>query len=254
MGAPQRRRGGSLVREFNKVGYGFWTSSVIRSLSDDARTLALYFITCPHNTSAGVFRCPPAYIADDLQWSLPSAQPDNARLPDFVRVEQAVSELSRKGFATLSKPDFWVVIHKHFTHNPIENPNQGKHVAKMIEAVPLDSSAAGYIKAVIIEYKHLFTDDVYARIMTYLRGVDPNPFETVTKPFRNTETETETETKTETKTNTLMSGLRPTPPPEPVDKSKSKPPPEANGKNGHDANERAPPIDDKERQLSLIHI
>ena len=57
------------MRDYGKVHTSFWTSDSIRELSEDARMLALYLLTCPHATIAGVFRLPDGYACEDLQWS-----------------------------------------------------------------------------------------------------------------------------------------------------------------------------------------
>ena len=58
------------MRDYGKVHTSFWTSETIRSMSEDARILAMYLLTCPHNTIAGVFRLPDGYICDDMQWPI----------------------------------------------------------------------------------------------------------------------------------------------------------------------------------------
>ena len=111
------------MRDYGKVHTSFWTSSNIHSLSDDGRMLALYLLTCPHGTIAGVFRLPDGYACEDLQW-----EPN--------RVKTTLSELSNNGFATRCEVTKWVWVIKHFEWNPPENPNQRKSAAKMADQVP----------------------------------------------------------------------------------------------------------------------
>ena len=124
------------MREFGKVGVGFWDSPVIQSLSDDGKLLALYLVTSTHSNAAGIYRCPDGYVVGDLKWST-------------ERVTQGFDELSRKGFATRCSKADWVVIVKHFKHNPIENPNQAKHVLKLLEQVPTDATIVPLILKVL---------------------------------------------------------------------------------------------------------
>lgn len=111
------------MRDYGKVHTSFWTSETIRSMSEDARNLALYLLTCPHNTIAGVFRLPDGYVCDDMQWT-----------PE--RVAKAFSETITKGFANRCETTKWVWINKHFEWNPPENPNQRKCAAKIVASVP----------------------------------------------------------------------------------------------------------------------
>ena len=110
---------GHALNGFNWNLYGsfkntsFWSSSDMRSLSEDARALALYLLTCPHGTIAGVFRLPDGYACEDLQWC-------------SERVSEGFSELFAKGFANRCETTKWVWIRKHFEWNSPENPNQKK--------------------------------------------------------------------------------------------------------------------------------
>lgn len=111
------------MRDYGKVHTSFWTSANIRDLSEDGRALALYLLTCPHGTIAGVFRLPDGYACEDLQW-------------DAERVKSTLSELFRNGFATRCEVTKWVWVTKHFEWNPPENPNQKKAAAKMAAQIP----------------------------------------------------------------------------------------------------------------------
>lgn len=111
------------MRDYGKVHTSFWSSTDIRSLSEDARILSIYLLTCPHSTIAGVFRLPDGYACEDLQW-------------DSGRVKKGFTELFAKGFANRCETTKWVVIFKHFDWNPPENPNQRKAAAKVARQVP----------------------------------------------------------------------------------------------------------------------
>lgn len=111
------------MRDYGKVHTAFWTSSGVRELSEDGRMLALYLLTCPHGTIAGVFRIPDGYACEDLQWSAD-------------RVQKGFAELFRKGFANRCETTKWVWVVKHFEWNPLENPNQKKSAVKVALQVP----------------------------------------------------------------------------------------------------------------------
>lgn len=111
------------MRDYGKVHTTFWTSSSIRELSEDGRMLAMYLLTCPHGTIAGVFRIPDGYACEDLQWNT-------------ERVRQGFTELFRKGFANRCETTKWVWVVKHFAWNSLENPNQKKSAVKVAAQVP----------------------------------------------------------------------------------------------------------------------
>ena len=109
------------MRDYGKVHTSYWTSSNIRAMSEDGRALAMYLLTCPHGTIAGVFRLPDGYACEDLQW-------------DSERVKKGFAELFQNGFANRCETTKWVWIAKHFEWNPPENPNQKKAAATVSRA------------------------------------------------------------------------------------------------------------------------
>lgn len=157
------------MRDYGKVHTSFWTSETIRSMSEDARTLAMYLLTCPHNTIVGVFRLPDGYVCDDMQWTVD-------------RVLKAFRETDLKGFANRCETTKWVWINKHIEWNPPENPNQRKSAAKIALSVP-DQCA----------WKQAFMLDCVESIGIVIEQL-PNPSATLSQP------ETETGTVTEDKT------------------------------------------------------
>lgn len=148
------------MRDYGKVHTSFWSSSDMRSLSEDARALALYLLTCPHGTIAGVFRLPDGYACEDLQWG-------------SERVSEGFSELLAKGFANRCETTKWVWIFKHFEWNSPENPNQKKAAAKVAMSVPDDC---------------VWKLD-YMRVSADFLGIENEPLEnsceTVSEPFPN---------------------------------------------------------------------
>lgn len=111
------------MRDYGKVHTSFWSSQTIKSLSEDGRTLALYLLTSPHSTIAGVFRLPDGYVCEDIGWT-------------SARVAKGFAELLANGYANRCETTKWVWICKHLEWNPPENPNQRKSAAKMALSVP----------------------------------------------------------------------------------------------------------------------
>ena len=156
------------MRDYGKVHTSFWTSANIRALSEDGRALAMYLLTSPHGTIAGVFRLPDGYACEDLQW-------------DTARVSKGFAELFDKGFANRCETTKWVWVIKHFDWNPPENPNQKKSAAKVGSQVP-DECA----------WKQEFM-----RACGVFMGIESapktNPSGTLAKPFPNQEQEQDKE-------------------------------------------------------------
>ncbi len=156
------------MRDYGKVHTSFWTSETTRSLSEDGRALALYLLTSPHSTIAGVFRLPDGYVCEDMQWA-----------PE--RVAEGFRNLELKGFANRCETSKWVWIRKFIEWNPPENPNQRKGAIKAAMLAPKDCC--------------WFLD--FMRDCGDLLGIKPevkvNPSETLPKPFLNQEPEPEPE-------------------------------------------------------------
>lgn len=154
------------MRDYGKVHTTFWTSTTTRSMSEDARILALYLITSPHSTIAGVFRLPDGYVCEDLQWS-----------PE--RVSKGFAELFRKGFGNRCETTKWVWVCKHLEWNPPENPNQRKSAAKIAQAIPDECG-----------WKPAFMRDC-GPLLDLKWEPSGNPSGTVQEPFLNQEQEQE---------------------------------------------------------------
>lgn len=154
------------MRDYGKVYSTFWSSSTTHSLSDDGKLLALYLMTCSHNTIAGVFRLPDGYVCEDIGWTT-------------TRVQEAFAELFAKGFANRCGTTKWVWIVKHLEWNKPENPNQRKSAAKVAQSVPPDCCwKVDFIQECGVELD-IAPPDL------------PNPSATVAKPLLNQEQEQE---------------------------------------------------------------
>ena len=156
------------MRDYGKVHTSFWSSPTIRSMSEDARTLAFYLVTSPHSNMAGAYRLPDGYVCEDLNWP-----------PE--RVAKAFAETLSKGFANRCETTKWVWVCKHFTWNPPENPNQRKGVARVVESIPE-----------MCAWKLDFMRDC-GEFFGFEGTKKANPSGTLGKPFRNQEPEPEPE-------------------------------------------------------------
>lgn len=67
---PARLQAASTKRKwkYNAIAGTFWTDRGVRSLSDDARNLFLYVLSCPERVTEGLYRFSPALAASRLAW------------------------------------------------------------------------------------------------------------------------------------------------------------------------------------------
>jgi hypothetical protein len=110
------------MRDYGRVYSSFWTGST-NALTDDGRLLALYLLSGPHGTLAGVCRLPDGYVCEDLRWPA-------------ERVAKGFAELLAKGFANRCGTTNWVWINKFLEWNKPENPNQWKAAQRIASLIP----------------------------------------------------------------------------------------------------------------------
>ncbi|MBZ9910132.1 hypothetical protein LB557_29445, partial [Mesorhizobium sp. BR115XR7A] len=57
-----------MSRDFAPIAPALWTSPAFLSLDGDGRQLHLFFLSSPHQTSAGCCRIREGYAVADLKW------------------------------------------------------------------------------------------------------------------------------------------------------------------------------------------
>jgi hypothetical protein len=149
------------MRDYGKVYTSFWSSQNIQDLSDDGKVLALYLMTCQHNTISGVFRLPDGYAAEDLKWTA-------------GRVSKGFIELFDNGFANRCETTKWVWVIKHFEWNAPENPNQVKAAKKCSQSIPDECTWKPEFMRLWGEYLGFSEAEINKPLS--------NPSETVSKP------------------------------------------------------------------------
>lgn len=160
------------MRQYGSIQTKFWSSTDIYHVSDQAKLLALYLLCSPHSNMLGCFRLPIAYVAEDLNW-------------DCETATRAINELANLNFLTYETSCSWVQITNFLKYHPIENPNQGKSIAKLYNEVPKNLSFVPQLINNLLEQRQ-YLSEKFIQIL-----------ETVMKPFPNQEQDQEQDQKQE---------------------------------------------------------
>lgn len=115
---------------YRRVSNRFWTSPTVRKLSEDARWLFLYLITCPHNNMLGAFLAPAGYIQADIKWP---AKRVLAALKELQTVRKPDGQI---GVIIYDEAAEVVLIKDHLFHEGISNPNCEKSARKCLASLP----------------------------------------------------------------------------------------------------------------------
>ncbi|MER9755410.1 hypothetical protein NKJ46_18470 [Mesorhizobium sp. M0166] len=113
------------MRDYSKISPKVWRSPRFRSQTDDSRLLYIYLLTCEHQSSAGCFRLPDAYAAENLNWPIERVQ--------AARTPLVVCELVAHDPET-----FEYFIPRWFRHNQTTNPKHLQGVMRLISELDSD--------------------------------------------------------------------------------------------------------------------
>jgi hypothetical protein len=108
---------------YTRIKSIFWNDEKAKLWSDDAKLLALYLLTSPHNNILGCHVLPKLYISADLNW-------------DTKRLDEAFNQLFKDGFINYDDSNRLLLIVNYLKHNPIENGNQAKAALKQLAELP----------------------------------------------------------------------------------------------------------------------
>lgn len=164
---------------YQKIHSQLWHDEKICRLSDNAKLLFLYILSCPHSNSIGIFVLKKGYICSDLDW--------NTR-----QLKNPFEELIAKNLILYDETVNLLCIPGHLKHNPIENENQAKAASKNIQALPLSSLYQRVLKLLHKPYHKQLRE----LLQEQYREQIPEP---ETETLQKTETETERRNITETK-------------------------------------------------------
>jgi len=147
------------VRQFGKTETAIWHNPKFRGLSEDARQLWLYLISCPHGNSIGCFLLPEEYVAYDMQWV-------------SKRVSKHVRELVSKGFLERDETTSLTRILGWWGHNTIENANVAKAAIKLLRALPHCTTRTNAFSD-LNELGNRFANEIINEFANEFRNIEP---------------------------------------------------------------------------------
>ena len=136
------------MSKYFRVSPKFWSDPEVLAWSDDGRLLALYFLTCPHRTTEGLFRLPKEYAQSDLNWTR-------------ERFGKGLAELLETGFLHYDEQTQIVLIPNALKYQAPENENQAKAAWARIEDLPsspLTSMFKGLAERYALRLAELFPE------------------------------------------------------------------------------------------------
>ncbi len=113
------------MRLYGSIHTSLWFDANFNQLSDQARLLMVYLLSCPHGNLLGCFRLPPGFVCEDLKWEL-------------EKVTTTFQELIETHFVKFDIRTNWILILPFLKSNPIVNVNQGRCVEKLCHQMPTD--------------------------------------------------------------------------------------------------------------------
>ena len=110
---------------YAQINRKIWNTCQFRALSQNARQLYFYLMTCPHGNTIGMYVLRPGYALDDLQWGT-----------DRQRFMQPLTELLNNGLFKYD-PDAEIILDvEQLEKHPPSNPNSVTAAIRNINTLP----------------------------------------------------------------------------------------------------------------------
>lgn len=119
------------MSRYARVETHFWQDQKIRDLTEDARTLFLYLLTCPHGNMCGIFYLPELYAASDLQW-------------EPIRYRKGIDTLSKGYRIAIDGSVIW--LKNHVKHNTPVGQKQIIGFVNALEKVPENNLIKDFVE------------------------------------------------------------------------------------------------------------
>jgi len=111
------------MRNFGVIHARYWTWALEHELSDDAKIIGAYYLSCEHSNSAGCYRIPMEYVAADLGYPID-------------RVSKGYFELESLGFIAYCERSKWALIPKYLKWNPLQNAKHAIGTKRLLSQIP----------------------------------------------------------------------------------------------------------------------
>ena len=174
------------MNRYTTVESFIWHDEKFRALPEDARTVFLYLLTCPHGNMCGIFYLPDLYAASDLQW-------------DVERYRKAIDTLCDTLLIAKDRDIIW--IKNYLKHNPIKGPKQITGAVNRLMTLPDTKLIGPFMKNL---EKHLLEDDVKLFKELYTKPYE-YPSDTLSDTLCDTPSIADTDPDTDTDTDTVSS-------------------------------------------------
>ena len=155
---------------YQKIHSQIWHDEKFKDLAGETQRLFLYLMSSPHSNAIGLYVIHKMYICADLNVSL-------------QQLNKSVKELIKNGLIKYDEDVNLIFIVNHLRYNKIENENQSKGLAKIVETLPKSEIIQDVMKPLHKRYHKPLLQALQERY---------------SKPETETETETEPEPETET--------------------------------------------------------
>lgn len=170
------------MRDFGIIHIRFWEWALEHRLSDQAKLVAAYLLTCRHSNSLGCFRIPKEYVSADMGYGM-------------ERVSKAYIELMESGFLLYCEHSKYAFLPNYLRWNRPQNPKHAKGILKLITQLPSTFSLKQSILGSCEKYLVPHLDP---------EGMD-TLYHTLSIACTNTETDKDTDTERDTESENTQS-------------------------------------------------
>ena len=185
------------MTNYAKISPQFWlgkTGREIRLLGLEVRTLAFYFLTCPHANMLGIYYLPIPYISYDIGMGEEA-------------VNKAIAQLTEIGFCTYDEQAEYIWIHEMASHQIADQLEERDKRIKAVNDIFYSLPELRFLNDFYLKYKAPFylkprkdeslTPNFQEETKNTTTVVGDNPFEGASKPLRSQEQEQEKEKEKE---------------------------------------------------------
>ena len=156
---------------YGKVQETFWDDPTLRGISHGGRFFMLYLLTNRHKNRLGLYVLPPAYAAEDLQWTMEQVAKYRDELVDAGRIDY-------------DEEHRCVLIKNFLRHNTLENQKVVKGAIAELSGLPDTPLLVSLLNGLRENARAHYTD-VITTLSNRIGNRFPNGIEGVSPPNPN---------------------------------------------------------------------